>query len=625
MMQHLGKILLLVLTIFWSFAGAQDPVAIINDYQVDFRVIDRTQAIERVKKSITIFKKDGDSFAQPYVFYDQFIRVKSFECKQTDTAGKDLKKFRNGDVLDESITQAGTIYDDNRIKYFPLQKTTYPYVVTYEYEVEYNGLLHYPRFYPQPDFNVEVEHSQLTVSVPKDLDLRYKLVATDIQPSIRESSEVINYSWELNQLKAVNEELLSPPPGEILPSIYLGPNDFEYDGYPGSLRSWETFGDWLYKLLPANSSLDPREKEKIKSIAAGCKSTIDKVSALYEYMQKKTRYVSIQLGIGGFQPMPPDKVSELGYGDCKALSNYMRTILAAADIPAYYTVIGAGRTNTSFSFTDFPNSFQANHVILTVPITEDTVFLECTSQKNPCGYLGSFTGGRNALLVSEDGGKMIETTRLKIEDYLHHTVASYVLQNDGSLEGKYEKNYHGVAHEAVQGYDQKSETDMRNDFLAQINHPGLDLKSINYTIKEDKNPDIEEIIGFNIPGYAQMSGDRIFFNPNVFSRWSFQLTKNDSRKQPIDIGEPTYEVDSVIFSLPDGFLVEANIDPVHLSNEFGEFRVAVENDRNKLIFIRELKLHKGRYPKERYEELRYFFKEIIKTDKAQLVLVQKKT
>src|SRR5690606_36041786 len=105
-----------------------------------------------------------------------------------------------------------------------------------------------------------------------------------------------------------------------------------------------------------------------------------------------------------------EKVAVNNYGDCKALSNYMKALLKEAQIPSQLVIVKAGKNKDLWA--DFSAIGQANHMILCVPMVKDTVWLECTSQRNPYNYLGSFTGDRNVILVSDEGGKVVKTPKL---------------------------------------------------------------------------------------------------------------------------------------------------------------------------------------------------------------------
>jgi hypothetical protein len=81
----------------------------------------------------------------------------------------------------------------------------------------------------------------------------------------------------------------------------------------------------------------------------------------------------------------------------------MYSLLNAVNIKAYWAIIRAG-VNEYPADPGFPNN-SFNHEILCIPFKNDTTWLECTSTTQPFGKLGSFTENRNALLITEDGGK----------------------------------------------------------------------------------------------------------------------------------------------------------------------------------------------------------------------------
>src|SRR5690606_27634424 len=126
---------------------------------------------------------------------------------------------------------------------------------------------------------------------------------------------------------------------------------------------------------------------QVEKLIAGVTDEKEKISILYKYLQQNTRYISIQLGVGGWQPFDAAYVAKNGYGDCKALTNYMQSLLKTAGIPSYYTVVYAGSSGYAQNrFVEDLPSNQFNHVILCVPGMKDTTWLECTSQQSPPGY-----------------------------------------------------------------------------------------------------------------------------------------------------------------------------------------------------------------------------------------------
>ena len=216
--------------------------------------------------------------------------------------------------------------------------------------------------------------------------------------------------YEFANLKAITPENLGPKIGDIAPMIKLAPNKFSLAGVHGEAHNWMEFGKWYNdNLLLGQNELNPKTVAIIQDLVKNVEDPVEKAKLIYKYMQDKTRYISIQIGIGGWKPMPAKEVDALGYGDCKALTNYTSSLLQTVGINSYYTVIWADEKKDIDS--EIP-VMQGNHAILMVPFAKDTVWLECTNQKVPFGHFGEFTDDRNALVMTEEGGKIIRTNHM---------------------------------------------------------------------------------------------------------------------------------------------------------------------------------------------------------------------
>ncbi|NJO68689.1 MAG: hypothetical protein HC830_04885 [Bacteroidetes bacterium] len=99
----------------------------------------------------------------------------------------------------------------------------------------------------------------------------------------------------------------------------------------------------------------------------------------------------------------------------------MKAMLKVLNITSYYMVVYAG-DNYSGLIHEMPG-LQFNHAILCVPVEKDTIFIDCTLKGVPAGYLGTFTQGREALLVDNDSSRIIKLPELKtdeVKEFSHH-------------------------------------------------------------------------------------------------------------------------------------------------------------------------------------------------------------
>lgn len=301
--------------------------AVVQEEHISFD-IDYSNALQTVRKAITILNKAGEKHAELVLYYDKSKIVKDIKGQILDEFGNQINKFNQKDFKDYSVTSQVSMFDDIRVKHYTPNSHIFPYTIVYNYEVKHSQNLFIP--YWQPDYmsDLAVVNSTYELSCKPDQSLRIKTKNLPQAAHITTTEKSKTYKWTAKNIKARKEEPLRPFDRQDAILIKAVPENFHYFKKKGSVKSWSDFGKWVYEnLLIGKQELSPETKNKVKELTAQLDSDKEKAKVLFAYMQDKTRYVSIQIGIGGLEPYPASYVEQLGYGDCKALVNYTQALL----------------------------------------------------------------------------------------------------------------------------------------------------------------------------------------------------------------------------------------------------------------------------------------------------------
>ncbi len=594
--------------------------AVCRNYHQEFELLSYGRAVERIQIVITVLEKRGDGLAELVLPYDKSTKISSLSGKSYDMFGMPDEKLRNSAIQDLNYTSDGTIYDDIRMKKATFSGNSYPYTVEYNYEIEYNGLISYPEWHPIDEYHLSVEKSSFQISYPDSMVIRYREFHLPSGCRTEKNEKGVHYlEWKLDTLKAWREEPMSNRLDLETPYLVTAPTRFIYDGYPGSMTSWKEYGQWVSKLNEGRDQLPAQRQSEIRELVREVKDTAKIVRILYEYMQNRTRYVGIQLGIGGFQPFPAETVDRLGYGDCKALSNYMKALLKAVGIPSIYTVAGAA-SNRGITMTDFPTNNQTNHIILCVPLHNDTLWLECTSQTAPCGYLSPFTSGRKALNITAEGGKVVSTPQLTANQSSQDCEAGIKVNSDGSIQATVKTKYSGYQYDNISQILAESKKEQEKALYDKLSITGLVISDFHYENLKDKIPQAVETFTFSTPLFATKSGSRLFIPLNIFNQIKAAPSRVDNRRMAVYRAYAYRDKDSLTIHLPNGFKAENVPQGKTIVTEFGEYQSTITLKDNQVLYIRELKMNRGTWPKERYTALVNFYSAMVNADKVKLVL-----
>ena len=461
--------------------------------------------------AVTILNKHGDVEGNLEIYYDNHTKIKDIEYRVYNSFGLIIKKIKKSDFNDVSAT-GGSLYSDDRVIYYQHIPLSYPYTINYSYEATTSNTAFIPKWLPIKYYFVSTQLSSYTLTFPGDININHK-ERNFKNYKIINNSDKQKFSYSLKNAGAIESESDSPSFLKIGPSVQFAANKFHLAGVYGEADNWSEFGKWEYdKLLSGTHELPESTKIKIKKLTSGIDDPEEKARLVYDFMQEKTRYISVQIGVGGWKPMLASEVDRLGYGDCKALTNYTYALLKEAGVESYYTSLYAGQREDIDS--DLA-SIQGNHVILMVPTKKDTVWLECTSQKVPFGYLGKFTDDRDVLVVTPEGGKIMRTKSYSDLENKQIIKGEYTLDESGhiSVEAKiesfgiqYDNNYY------IEDLDSKERDSYYKDFFDRINNIQL---SKTETSNDDINTCFTEKIEFSASNYAVLSGDRMLVRLNA--------------------------------------------------------------------------------------------------------------
>jgi hypothetical protein len=606
-----------------SAAMKKDAFAVYRNFEQEFELIDYGKAIEKVHLVITILENNGAELGKLVLPYDKSTHIKGLTGRSYNALGLPDDKMKSSDIQDVNYTSSGAIYDDLRLKIAEINPDSYPYTVEYNYEIEYDGLIAYPEFRPLNDYRLSVEKSSFRITWPDNLKFRYREQNLPTGCRTEKSLNGKNtIEWKLDSLTAWKEEPKAPQLQSQTPGVILGPTKFIFFGSSGELNTWQEYGKWVYGLIKGLDQLPDARQSEIRKMVGEVKDTIRAIETLYKYMQNRTRYVGIQMGLGGLKPFPAETVDRLGYGDCKALSNYMKALLNCVDIHSLYVEAGAGPSQ-GITLPDFATENQTNHIVLCVPLKKDSVWLECTSQTDPSGYAGTFTAGKQVLLITPEGGKLARIPLMNGDQTSQKRTAEVTINPTGLVHVTTKTNYSGYSYEDVSSNLTESKKEQEKEILSRLAIPGITLHSFEYQEKQKIVPEVNELIDFSSDLYLSKTGSRLFVPLNILNQKITVPSKIENRKMPVRQRIAYTERDSLIFKLPEGYETESSPKNKNIKSDFGEYTTRLTSENGQVFYVRELKVYKGDWPKEKYQELTDFYTAVSTSDKNKLVLKQK--
>ncbi|MCG8474339.1 MAG: DUF3857 domain-containing protein [Cytophagales bacterium] len=595
--------------------------AVIREKQITLEVLPNFKIRRKEHLAVTIFNDRAEDLSSWSEVYDKYSRVDFVKCRIYNAMGKQVKTVKQKDIQDYSYIPNSTVFSDNRVKFLKADYGIYPYTIELDYQTTDNGFLDLPEWYLLDRRRLAAQRTSLELLNKGGLEIEYKLINLSKEPEKKAIEGGESWKWNFESVPAIDEFEDFFPIHEQLGIIKFFTKEFSYCGFKGSKESWKDFARWKHDLQEGRKGIPEELKTEIRKLTEG-KSQLEKTRTVYEWMQKNSRYVNISLGIGGFQAMKAGDVYVKGYGDCKALTNFTQALLKEVGVKSIYSNVYGGRRQI---FDTENVSQQFNHIILCVPNQGDTVWLECTDQTNPFGYLGNFTGDRYALLCERDNGRLVRTTSYSASDNLQRQYTEVELREDGNASVTIRKRSTGIQFEQGDAMSRKSYEDQKKRLYKVLDVPNPTIESYEVKIDKSRIPVAEEVIKMEAKKVVSKSGSRLFIRPNIANRYGKVSTSKKERQYDFILSFAFHDQDSIVWEIPKGYAVESLPKDKVVSSKFGTYSTKVKVEDGRIIYLRDHLSRKGHFAPELFGAFTKFQQQIYKNDKKRIVLKKNKT
>jgi hypothetical protein len=402
---------------------------------------------------------------------------------------------------------------------------------------------------------------------------------------------------------------------------------------------WNTMGRWYFNLIGERVDASPEIKQQVLALTGSRTTTLQKMQAIGEFVQHDIRYVAIELGIGGMQPHAAPYVFSHRYGDCKDKATLVRSMLREIGVESYHVVINAERGSVT---REMPAHNGFNHVITAIKLPDGMVdssliatvqhprlgrilFFDPTNDLIPFGQLPGYLQANYGLLVTPDGGELIELPQQPPTMNSIQRTAQLTLDPTGMLKGEVKEVRLGerASSERWRLRTVTKDTDrikpieeLLANSLASFHLTHASLVNFQQT---------DQPFGFNYsfesPNYAKTAGNLILVRPRVIgSKGLGFLETKEPRKFPIEFEEPTRDTDTFEITIPPGYVVDDLPPPVDADYGFASYHSKTVVNGNVVDYTRTFEVKELSVPVSKADDLRRFYRIIAGDERNTVVL-----
>jgi tetratricopeptide (TPR) repeat protein len=508
--------------------------------------------------------------------------------------------------LSAPVEQEAPVYTDYRQKHVTVPGLRPGEVLEYDAVTVIHTALAAGQFWADYDFdkNNIVLDERLSVNVPagRPLILKNK---PGLDPKISEENGRRIYRWTSSHLVREDDEKDKDKKKEADKKKKKKADDDRPDVQLTTFASWEEVGRWYAGLEKDRRVPSPEVRAKAAELTKGLTTDLDKTEALYDFVAKNFRYVSLSLGLSRYQPHAAGDVLHNQYGDCKDKHTLLAALLEAEGMHASSVLINSSRKLDP----DVPSPGQFDHIITLLPLGKEDVWMDTTSEVAPFRLLAFTLRNKLALVIPQGGtphlgetpadppmpdseisevdGKINEIGKLEV--HVHYTFrGDEELMLRSIFRRVPEAQWQRVV-ENVNGGLGGDITNLKISDPAATREPftmSYDVAKPNFLDWSKKKSELAlPLCQFNLPDVADDDGD--------------------ADAEPLKLGPKAEYVYRIKLDLPEKYKAHAPL-PFSLKRDYAEYTATYKLEDSVFTASRTLTLHQGELPAARTSDYQAF-------------------
>ncbi|HYV19716.1 MAG TPA: DUF3857 and transglutaminase domain-containing protein [Verrucomicrobiae bacterium] len=591
-------------------------IAVVSDTSARVRYLNRTQVLTA---------SGAEHYDTAYVSYGKGVAIRDLHGAVVSPAGK-RTEVRRQEIADGAAFASYTLYADSMVRAMHFPGVVPGATVEYSYEQEVSNLFFLPsRFDLQEPIPARLK--TLSVQAPAGFALRTPVQGATPEYERTEKGGVVTQRWTVKDVAPLKRESMLPPLADIVPNVAIMPRKIVWAGVTTiDAANWSGIGRFYWDLAHDRLAPAPEVAEAARTLVQGVTDPDERLRTLFEFVQGKINYVSISLGVGGWQPHTNGDVYKYRYGDCKDKATLLIAMLRAVDLEARPVLI---RTRDSGLIDRDNPSVDFNHAIVAVPRPDGYLFVDPTDTRTPFGDLPDIDQGVPVVVVKPDGtGELLETPLSPPERNRRDRIVRAVLSPAGNLEGTFEITAWGQRRVDMAGFLDSKPSEREDDLEDVVASlcPGAVMKGYEVTAPKGPQDPIKVSIRFAVPQFVTRTAGLEILSPQVIRLpWLTQLAAAPDRVHPLYIDYPRLENSEVHLSLPAGRTIKKMPADREKSgagvSAVSRYTLRQDGDHGVLEVVRSVSIGRREVPPADFPALRGVLGSLAEEDAAAVTLI----